>query len=498
LSVGYAFTLKSLIMPGRVHEAHAAIEDDCDRCHEKTEAESQNELCFTCHVEVRNDVAQRNGFHGRNPKVNAGLCSNCHEEHEGRNANISGLELPLFAHEYTDFPLAGAHSNVDCAACHVPEAEFRDAPSECATCHASDDVHMGVFESSCAECHSETAWARTRFEHADTRFPLVGKHADAVCSNCHEDRSFVGAPTECIACHRIEDRHRGRNGEQCENCHTPNAWPVARFDHVGVSGFALSGSHRQLSCESCHVENLTVALPATCAGCHRQHDVHRGVLGESCDDCHGTTQWRDSSFNHVAASAFALLGAHADLQCTSCHRSGVDASLGRECSACHTEDPHQGQLGAQCADCHSEFSWSGVAFDHDFAAFPLLGRHAATTCGSCHASLAFHSASAECHDCHVEEDVHDGHFGQECDTCHNPADWRAWIFDHDLQTNFALTGAHDDLACTQCHRRPATELGTPSRTCAQCHRGDDPHLGRFGADCGSCHSTQSFLELRSP
>ena len=51
-SVGVAFTLKSLIMPGRVIEAHADIEDDCDSCHERTEGESQSDLCFACHTAV--------------------------------------------------------------------------------------------------------------------------------------------------------------------------------------------------------------------------------------------------------------------------------------------------------------------------------------------------------------------------------------------------------------------------------------------------------------
>ena len=33
-----------------------------------------------------------------------------------------------------------------------------------------------------------------------------------------------------------------------------------------------------------------------------------------------------------------------------------------------------------------------------------------------------------------------------CDACHNPVGWQAWTFDHDVQTDFPLTGGHADVA----------------------------------------------------
>jgi hypothetical protein len=495
--IGLAFTLKSLIMPGGVIEAHANIEEDCDSCHEGTESDSQSELCFVCHTEVRDDLSSSSGFHGRHPEVRDSACSTCHGEHEGRDADITALDIEAFAHVYTDFPLVGAHGDATCETCHTSDTAYRDAPRQCLDCHASSDVHKGTLGSTCSSCHSETAWAQTLFDHASTGFPLTGQHSLAVCSDCHEDQTFVRTPTQCAECHASNDVHSGRNGEQCGSCHNSVAWPVPRFDHAGVTGFALRGSHQKLTCEACHVTNLVAALPATCGGCHQSDDPHQGRLGASCESCHSSNQWQETSFDHSTVADFPLTGAHAELACTTCHESSVDVPLGQQCTSCHGDDPHQGQLGSRCESCHAQTTWlASIRFDHDLIAFPLLGKHAALACTDCHASAAFHDAGAACTDCHGASDVHGGAFGQECATCHNPRDWQAWAFDHDLQAGFPLTGAHSDLTCASCHARPIPEMGAAAEACGQCHRQDDPHAGRFGANCGSCHTTDSFSELQ--
>jgi hypothetical protein len=257
-----------------------------------------------------------------------------------------------------------------------------------------------------------------------------------------------------------------------------------------------------LACESCHVTSLAAALPSTCAGCHRTDDPHGGGLGTKCGDCHNSTQWVQTKFDHTEVSGFALLGAHAELECASCHTAGTTAgataTLNRECGSCHAEDPHEGQLGARCDSCHAQHTWlSPPRFDHGLVAFPLLGKHAALQCSACHASLAFHDAGGMCSDCHEKQDPHSGAFGSACGTCHTAVEWRATSFDHGAATGFALTGAHDQVTCAGCHTSKRQELaaaGTP--TCGQCHRQDDPHGGRFGQDCAACHGAESFGDVR--
>lgn len=494
-SLAVAFTLKTLIMPGKVIEAHADVEEACETCHEDAESETQEELCLGCHVEVRTDILAGAGLHGRHPDVKGGGCYTCHDEHEGRAADITSLDITAFAHVHTDFPLLGAHGQVDCAGCHAAGTEFRDTPRTCIGCHAGDDAHDGALAQTCEGCHNATAWRTTSFVHSRV-FALTGKHAATPCAGCHENDSFAATPKQCGACHTGDDVHRGRNGAECGSCHSAVAWNATTFDHAALTSFALRGAHQRLTCESCHVTNLAAALPSTCEGCHRTDDAHGGGLGARCGDCHNAAAWGETGFDHSRVSGFGLTGAHASLECTSCHTAGLELELGRDCASCHREDPHKGQVGARCEACHSQTAWRApLRFDHGLIAFPLLGKHSELACSDCHASLAFHDAGSNCSDCHSARDAHDGAFGAACGTCHNPRDWEATSFDHAAQTGFALSGAHERATCSACHgARSVPAAG--AQACGQCHRADDAHGGRFGPDCASCHSTESFGEIR--
>jgi len=508
-SLGVAFTLKSLIMPGKVIAAHASIEDQCDGCHESKDTQKQSELCYVCHKDIRADRVSKSGLHGRHPKIVGGAagveCSACHTEHDGRDADITGLNPKTFEHLHTNFPLLGAHGSQACTGCHTAGKPYRATPQQCSGCHASDDPHKGSLGAACEGCHVASAWRQTDFDHTKTRFALAGAHGKAACADCHKSQQFAGTTTQCAGCHQSDDKHAGRNGVECGGCHTPTAW-AASFDHSTVTGFRLAGKHKELECEGCHTKNLSAALPRTCVGCHQKNDPHQGRLGTSCADCHSATQWPATSFDHAKASGFALSGAHRELACTTCHEKGVDAPLGKQCTSCHAQmDPHRGQLGGQCQSCHADTGWlMPIRFDHGLSSFPLLGKHGALACTDCHTSAAFHDAGAVCVDCHVSDDPHRGEFNSECSTCHNPTGWQAWTFDHDKQTSFALTGAHREVACATCHRGPASDKGgervaakrVAREDCAQCHSRDDPHQGQFGAQCGSCHSTDSFSDLR--
>jgi hypothetical protein len=70
-------------------------------------------------------------------------------------------------------------------------------------------------------------------------------------------------------------------------------------------------------------------------------------------------------------------------------------------------------------------------------------------------------------------------------------------FDHDLQTEFPLAGAHVTVNCDDCHRSPLERIKAIDRSCRTCHRSHDVHDGEFGTDCGRCHTADSFSEVRS-
>jgi hypothetical protein len=494
--------IERLVMPGPVTEAHADIESECASCHVRFSRGQQRELCMDCHENIASDLEAKSGFHGRSPAVGQGRCVDCHTEHEGRGADIVGLVPTAFDHELTDFPLRDSHRDEPCESCHADGKAFHEAPTDCYGCHAEDDRHMGNLGRGCADCHSETHWSDARFDHESTGYSLTGAHADVSCSGCHVAERYQDTPTRCAACHRQDDVHEGANGEGCQSCHTTADWSEVLFDHLESTGFALAGGHSGLMCEDCHQGNkLEENTPTQCHGCHADDDVHEGTNGTACADCHAATDWKDVRFDH-ADTGFALNGAHADLMCAQCHTAPVDAyTPPSDCHGCHAaDDPHRSQLGEDCAACHGETGWTeDLRFDHDLAAFPLLGKHAQVDCDGCHETEAFLDAPGQCIDCHSDDDAHRGGLGPACEDCHNPVDWLLWQFDHGKQTRFVLDGAHAGLACEGCHRKPvssAADIAVPM-TCGSCHRGDDVHRGAFGSDCADCHATESFEEVRA-
>jgi len=494
-------SIERLVMPGPVVSAHADLEATCASCHVPFSREQQSPLCLECHEEVARDIAAGGGFHGQEPTVAGAECATCHTEHEGRDADILGLDAATFDHDLSNFPLRGKHVEAMCVDCHAEEQTFHAAETECNACHAEDDRHRGNLGIACADCHAETAWTDVRFDHELTAdYALTGAHAAITCVSCHVEEVYEETPNTCAGCHADDDSHAGTNGTECQDCHTTRNWEELSFDHFVRTGFALAGGHGGLTCESCHEGNkLEQQTPTECVACHREDDTHAGVNGTTCNDCHRVTEWLDVTFDHARDTEFALRGAHAELTCDGCHVQPVAVAMpANTCFGCHAEDdPHAGQLGEVCATCHGETLWAeDVRFDHDLATFPLLGTHDTATCESCHATPAFHDAPEQCVDCHREDDVHEQRLGASCGTCHNPNAWLAWQFDHDRQTAFALTGAHTGLDCHACHREPVAGAIALDSTCDTCHRADDVHRGEFGGDCAQCHTTESFLDLR--
>lgn len=393
--------------------AHLTV--PCESCHAETSAFRDAETaCYGCH---RADDPH---------KGNLGeSCASCHAETRWSAAR--------FDHATTDFALDGLHADVPCGGCHRNE-RYADSPTECVDCHRVDDAHAGRNGTACGDCHSPAGWTDSRFDHFQaTGFALDDGHGGLTCGACHGDARFERNPDpKCYACHRPDDTHAGRNGTECDTCHSPTAWTNVSFDHARDSGFALEGAHADLVCAACHRGPVESMRPdSACVACHWSDDAHGGRLGESCGDCHGVSGWPDS-----------------------------------------------------------------VRFDHDLTTFPLLGLHSAVACESCHEDAGFVDTPDRCVDCHRDDDVHALGLGADCGACHNPNDWLIWRFDHDRQTDFPLDGAHSGLDCLACHNRPATDSAALPMRCGGCHRGDDIHAAAFGTDCGRCHTTEAFTDLR--
>ena len=490
--------LEKILMPGEVIRGHADLEAECSNCHQPFKRTEQRSLCLDCHDVVAVDVVGKTGFHGRSNAV-AMECKICHTEHIGRDGDIVGLDPDTFDHDFTDFGLVGRHQSVACTECHPSEDLHRDAMSDCVDCHGEEDPHDGNLGNECQDCHNPKAWTRIGFDHDETRFRLVGRHAQVACSFCHPSEQFEETPMDCYSCHRLNDAHSGRFGRKCEDCHSSRAWAVMSFDHDRDTDFPLVGSHQRVECESCHTTNpYEVELQTGCYSCHRTDDKHKGRFGRSCDSCHSPNGWDRLRFDHDATD-FPLRGLHEQVACARCHTRTIgESKLGTDCQACHLQDDvHKGQQGEECAQCHQETGWSAsVFFDHDLTQFPLLGLHAAATCEDCHATTAFHDAPTGCDDCHRDDDFHERTLGPGCQVCHNPNGWNFWQFDH-RQTDFLLEGAHVEQTCRDCHAKPVARNVQTSTTCGYCHQRDDVHLGRYGRECSRCHHPDGWDRVRS-
>ncbi|MDJ0939369.1 MAG: cytochrome c3 family protein [Woeseiaceae bacterium] len=494
-----ANSLEKLVMPGRVIEGHADTEAECGACHDDNSDAATATLCTACHEDVGADRLAQTGFHGRMPAARTTECVACHTDHEGRDADIVDINAGLFDHDFTDFLLTNAHAAARCDACHAPGDSYHEAPTECIDCHRDEDVHKGSLGPDCASCHGTSDWPTFEFDHATTGYRLTGAHATVVCADCHRNNSYDNTPRSCGSCHDIDDVHGGANGPACGDCHSTSTWRSIGFDHAAETGFPLVEGHGGLACNDCHRrEDFTDDFSAGCIACHAPDDFHQGRNGKDCGSCHRPSEWRFADFDHDT-TGFRLVEAHAELECTACHKQQVDLPLASDCGSCHAfDDAHGGQLGSACASCHTQSDWhESIAFDHDLSSFPLTGLHAAVSCGGCHASPRFADAGTECAACHVEDDVHGGTLGDNCGSCHTSNGWTTTVFDHDLHTNFPLDGGHAGLSCNSCHRDAEASADDVPSTCGGCHATDDVHEGQFGSQCGSCHSTSSFLDVQT-
>jgi hypothetical protein len=459
--------------PGPLSRPHAALEGlaSCARCHDQSQRQTAGR-CLACHVELAPSRERGAGLHGRLPAATRDRCPRCHPEHRGPSFALVDWPGPRasFDHRRAGFALEGAHGKAACAACH------------------------------------------------DARHVVVPEIARLLKSS-PQRTTFLGLAKRCGACHF--DEHRGQLGgaNECQRCHDERAWkPAPRFEH-GASDFPLRGKHAAVACARCHATTTDTSPPpaapapvpraatflrlapvehATCASCHR--DPHEGKLGHSCAACHTEEGWalrgsspRPNKTFHDA-TAFPLVGAHADVACKSCHGPfpGAPAryrglAFGR-CGDCHV-DAHLGQLAAP-AGAPPGATTAGPGGAPPGAA---AARADAKDCGACHSAQSFAPARFE-----VEQHaatpfpLEGGHRVTPCRACH-PQDARL-AARVPPGTRARLEREHRPLRVSTVVLRPG-----PSRErCSACHA--DPHAGQFAAalarrDCAGCHTTASFRAL---
>ena len=407
-------------------------------------------------------------------------------------------------------PLSQAHAKLedDCSDCH-DRADRERQTTLCLNCHkeiAADirsqtRYHGRMPEagpSQCNGCHSEhhgrdtdiAAFSQAGFTHDLTNFPLLAAHRALTCASCHRsDTPYRNTPNACIACHKKDDSHRGALGVDCGTCHAAKSWQQTHFDHA-TTGFPLTNKHAAASCAACHPGERYKGTPKECASCHTPDDVHKGSHGTECGNCHSTADWNTQRLDHNRETGFALLGRHARLGCSDCHRSGnVNDPIPKTCNGCHkTDDRHSSRMGPACDACHGNEAWRVSGYEHN--SFPLEGAHAHLECHTCHSGrVQEQKLPTDCAGCHRADEPHGGSLGKACQTCHSTRSWAEVEFDHDL-TNYPLLGLHVAVTCGQCH--PNQHFRETPQACNSCHAKADTHKGALGKDCGACHTANGW------
>ena len=159
---------------------------------------------------------------------------------------------------------------------------------------------------------------------------------------------------------------------------------------------------------------------------------------------------------------------------------------------------HTLAYGNGCLACHDGIDTYNKNFDHSRLAFKLDGKHTEILCSQCHLNARsrtdLQNTPANCGNCHIKEDAHNGQFGRECSACHTTGSWKPATFDHNLSA-FKLDGAHAGVQCAECHKNEVFK-DTPTR-CDGCHTEPTLHSGMFpGQSCADCHTTSAWSPAR--
>jgi len=544
VSIGY-----SQISPGDLTNAHSKLEGmtNCTLCHDIGKKVS-NVKCLDCHKEIKSLLNHNKGFHSSSKVVNKD-CFDCHSEHHGRKFDMVRFDENNFDHDLTGYVLEGKHDAIDCRKCHIPdfifdrdlkkrENTFLGLEQKCLSCH--DDFHQKTLSNDCMTCHDMNAFKpASKFEHDNTNYPLMGKHIEVDCIECHnvtarngkEFYEFSDIPfADCKACHN--DPHNGQIIGSCVQCHTETSFTSfvgkGSFNH-NLTGYKLKGQHNKIDCFSCHSptsnpiavfqDNINIDQNS-CVECHK--DPHENKYGQDCAKCHKESSFlslnRMDFFDHTITD-YPLKGKHLEVDCKKCHEKRFSTPIEfSACSNCHI-DYHDGEftkndISPDCIECHSlelGFDYSLYTLEqHQTTSFPLEGAHVATPCFACHISegdekWTFANLGTDCVDCHI--DIHENFISKNyypdnnCVVCHINDAWSEVSFDHSL-TNWPLDGKHIEVNCRECHfdifdneTIVSQNFTTLNTECISCHENvhDDLFAISGITDCTRCHVTDSWF-----
>ena len=179
----------------------------------------------------------------------------------------------------------------DCFACHTPFLGI--SAGKCIECHTVDEIgikttrgvsiaseeknvsfHRRLLKTDCAACHSDHRGVMPFRPISGFSHELLEPALRDDCRDCH------ARPGDAL--HRQIDAN-------CGECHRPEGWLPANFDHREFFRF---DRHHRTECTTCHVNADYSRF--TCYGCHehsrskiREEHLEEGIRDyENCAECH--------------------------------------------------------------------------------------------------------------------------------------------------------------------------------------------------------------------
>ena len=314
------------------------------------------------------------------------------------------------------------------------------------------------------------------------------------------------------------------------------------FDHL-TTGFELDGVHRDLPCESCHLNAVFRGTPRDCGTCHITGSLFNATpktathvpSTNNCAACHNTISFRpDVHFDHAEGMG----------SCVSCHNGSIAEGEGpthpatsQDCAACHTviswnppkvvdhtQIPlsvagfciicHNGTQAAgkpaghiatnlECGDCHLTTTWTGATFDHTGITGGCVNCHNGTKAVG---KQGNHMPTSNlCEDCHTtgigtstpswtpSKFDHTQMTVTTCETCHSGTVKISTGFVSGQPVNHVppIPSAVD---CKVCHgNTPAAESWTVLAASIPVL-----HAGLSTGNCLLCHAGETFAGVPTP
>src|SRR5438874_1317836 len=238
------------------------------------------------------------------------------------------------------------------------------------------------------------------------------------------------------------------------------------FDHL-TTGFELIGQHRDLPCESCHVNAIFKGTPKDCGACHGVGTAVRAtakpanhiLTTDQCASCHTPVAWNPAvNFDHTQVRG----------SCSTCH-NGVQAQ---------GKGPTHIVTDLECDACHTTLSWGGAVFNH-------VG--VTSGCAACHDNV--HAMGTPPTHVRIDTPL------TACERCPTPTNYTTW---NPGAMNHPAVSA---LTCASCHETGNFQGMHPSTNTAAGDSRPPAALDRLHpatGDCSLCHNTTSFLDPTTP